>query len=255
MDRFENIQYNIATEGAAVVAGVALAGFIAAALAKSAVQNKLEESSKEKFEKEYASGNVSAKTARKAGKIYEAGMPYPEYVKKRESMKKFAPIIQKIIEEESKGADKEMDTFCKSKPEFKPLYGMALDDVPDQDDIIKSMLERNDKWYLAIYVIVDLAAMKEVMDAAVADGSTDNREDFDQLRYLAEDYDIEAMKKAGMKIVDIAIGQFHRIIDKHIDNCIHRINAIPEIPVKANKKKESNPDDIYITYEIYFTLK
>lgn len=248
MDRFEEMQYHIAVEG---IGGKILLGtiaLIAAATAKTAITSNINEKRKRKYDAEKASGNVSAKTMAKANKVWEGGLPYPEFVAKRDKYKKLAPQVHEIIKKYQKLMAEDIHKLCNSKEEFKPLADVSRPASVSVDDILYSMM--HDRFGLVLFMSIDVSALNDYLDEAAKEGLEDN--DFGGLHDVASKSDIDAMKKAGIQIIRVTLPKIYSICDKYCEQCANEINRLKDIEAKAHNYDAYNPDDIYKEYGIIF---
>lgn len=254
MDRFEEMQYQIATEvSAGLITGGVIAGLIGVAVAKARVSSKINESRKKKYDREKAAGSVSEKTMRNANKVNVGGVPYPKYAEIRDAVAQVSPQIAQIAEQCQKNAVAEINRLCNSKPDFKPLSDIVNVVDNDASDVTYAITSDIPQFPLGLFTVIDLNEVKEVLEAAVQDGETDTPDDYDQLKYVAGDMDIETLKQAGTKILEMVIPKIYQICDKYTNECAQKINAIKGIRTRATKNISNNPDDVYREYNIIFT--
>lgn len=145
---------------------------------------------------------------RNANKVNVGGMPYPKYADVRDAVEQVAPQIAQIAEQCQKIAVSEINQLCNSKPEFKPLSDIVNVIDNDASDVTYAITSEIPQFPLALFTVIDLNEVK-VLVAAVQDGETDTPDDYDQLKYVAGDMDIETLKHAGTKILEMVIPKIY----------------------------------------------
>lgn len=252
MDRFEELQYNIAMEGVGTKVLLGTIAVLGALTAKYAISDKIDSNRKNRYDQEKAAGNVSAKTMAKANKVREAGMPYPEFAAKRDECKKYAPQVHEIIKKYQKALDDEIRKLCTSKDEFKPFTSVTKQVSFNSDDVLHVM-SHPDYSDLAIFSGISVSSFESCFDDEVEENITDK--DFDGLRHVAADSDIEAMRKTGLQIIRFILPKIDALCKTYCKKCADEVNRIDDLPVTAYDYRDYNGDDIYNVYGINFGNK
>lgn len=257
MDRFESMQYQIAVEGAGAKIVLAAAGLIASAVAVGKIKMKAQIQKMHQYDKEKAAGKVSDKTMRKANKINYGGMPYPKYAEKRDALRKFVPEILSIIKKYDGLIKRDLNELCASKKEFKPFSGVTEIVSVDADDVESALppVSYNARFEgFDVVHCIDIRALEEYLLNAARDNGG-KKEDYDSLKYVASDSEIEAMKSTGMRIIKLVMPKIYAICQKRCAECVAEINKIQNLPRTAKFFKGGNGNDVAAFYRIYFEDK
>ena len=242
-------KYGVATEGVCTTAVVAATALIGAAIAKAAIKHKVDESRKKKYDKEYATGNVSDKTYAKASNVKVHGVPYPQYLEKKLEVKKnYADPAFQIITDTQKAIKDQITKFCNSNDQYKPLLKIKTLNFLDihKDDVVEAILNYNDGDVDFLYAL-SIEAIKFELENMDSD-------DFDTVRNLTSDENINAMKTMGMTMLSNGLKKIYSIINAELKKAVSKLKSL-KIPGEISSFSDGNPDDVSLLFGIKFKCK
>lgn len=215
MDRFEDMQYQIATEGIGANIAISIIALLTAASIGGKIKKKIDEKRINQYEIERHDGNVTAKTMNKAMKVKMYNMPYPEYAERREAANKVIDDVYRIMKDSVENAKSTIDEYLKTSQGQIPLKNAIHCLKLDKEAIINSMIFYKNSGY-ALICVYDIDALIEKVKS--------------KKNYTAD----------TDKALRTIMSNIYKICEHHVHDACSKINQIPEMKLRAEPtfKKE-----------------
>lgn len=216
MDRFEEMQYQIATEGIGANIAIGIIALLTAASIGGKIKKKIDEKCINQYEIERHDGTVTAKTMNKAMKVKMYNMPYPEYVERRDAANKAIDDVYRIMQNSVESANSAIDEYLKTSQGQISLKNAIHCLKLDKKDIINSMIFYKNARYILICVYDIDALIEEVKS---------------KKNYTA---DVD-------KALRTIMSNIYKICERHIHDACSKINQIPEMKLRADPTFKKEP--------------